>query len=79
MDRDTLLAHRDQWVTESTPVTAHLPNLTAAEAALHQDLVEGTFGDAVRLEQERVSYPLLQAALAPTAPTQSLNPNPSDR
>lgn len=64
MDRNTLLAHRDQWVTEPVQVKAHLPNLTPAEAALHGDLVEGAFGDAVRLEQERVAYTLLEAALA---------------
>jgi hypothetical protein len=63
MDRETLLAHRGQWVTEPSQVKAHLPGLTAAEAALHQDLVEGTFGDAVRLEQERVSFVLLSHAL----------------
>lgn len=56
MDRVTLLAHREQWVTEPTPVNARLEMLRPDEAALYLDLVEDTYGAAVRLEQERISY-----------------------
>lgn len=56
MDRATLLAHEGQWVTEPSPTDAHLPLLRPDEAALYTDLVEGTLGPTVRLEQERVSY-----------------------
>ena len=63
MDRDTLLAHRQQWVTESSPTNRALPNLTYDEASLYRDLVEGTYGDSIRLEQERVRFSLVERAL----------------
>jgi hypothetical protein len=63
MDRNTLLAHRGQWVREPRPTASRLDRLTAAEAGLYRDLVEGTFGSAVRLEQERISYGAIRRAL----------------
>ncbi len=63
MDRETLLAHQSQWVTEKTPTKAALGLLDPAEQAVYQDLVNGTFGPAVRLEQERVSLASLEQAL----------------
>jgi hypothetical protein len=63
MDRGTLLAHRQQWVTEGSPTNRALPNLTYDEASLYRDLVEGTYGDSIRLEQERVRFSLLERAL----------------
>jgi hypothetical protein len=63
MDRGTLLAHEGHWDRETGPVNANLPGLTGEEAALYRDLVEDTFGTAVRLEQERIRYPLLEAAI----------------
>ena len=65
MDRETLLVHQSQWVTEKTPTKATLDLLTPAEQDLYQDLVNGTFGPAVRLEQERVSFASLEPALLP--------------
>ena len=56
MDRETLLTHQSQWVTEATPTKAALALLEPEEQALYQDFVNGTFGRAVRLEQERVSF-----------------------
>lgn len=56
MDRRTLLAHRDRWVTEPSPTSARLDRLTAEEQALYQDLVTDQLGERVRLEQERVSW-----------------------
>jgi hypothetical protein len=64
MDRGTLLAHQSQWVTEKTPTKAALALLNPAEQATYQDLVNGTFGPAVRLEQERVSFASLAHALS---------------
>jgi hypothetical protein len=61
MDRATLLAHDAHWDREPSPVNVHLEHLTPDEAALYRDLVEDAYGPAVRLEQERVSYPLLEA------------------
>ena len=56
MDRETLLAHRDRWVTEDRPTSAILTRLTREEQALFADLVEGRLGDRVRLEQERIDW-----------------------
>lgn len=64
MDRETLLAHHTQWDREPAPVNADLAHLSPEEAALYRDLVEDTFGPAVRLEQERIGYPMLQAAVS---------------
>ncbi len=65
MDRHTLLAHPRQWVGEPAPTNRALPNLTEEEQALYRDLVEGHFGPAVRLEQERVRFSLVRQALQP--------------
>ena len=64
MDRETLLAHRPQWVTEKTPTKATLNLLTPAEQDVYQALVNDTFGPAVRLEQERVSFGSLERVLS---------------
>jgi hypothetical protein len=57
------LPHRDRWGTEPQPTSAHLDRLTAAESHLYQNLVEGTFGPNVRLEQERIGWPAVEAAV----------------
>jgi hypothetical protein len=63
MDRDTLLAHREQVVAEPSPTNAALPTLTEHEAALYKDLVEDRYGTAVRLEQERIRFSRVEQAL----------------
>jgi hypothetical protein len=65
MDHQTLLAHPRQWVTEPSPTNRTLTNLNDAERALYNDLVEDRYGQAVRLEQERVRFSWLQQALQP--------------
>jgi hypothetical protein len=65
MDRDTLLAHEAHWSSEPEPNNAALDRLTVDEAALYADLVEGAFGARLRLEQERVRFSTVAAALAP--------------
>jgi hypothetical protein len=67
MDRATLLAHEAHWDREPTPVNSRLDHLTADEAALYRDLVEDAFGAAVRLEQERISYSRIEAAVSKLA------------
>jgi hypothetical protein len=64
MDRDTLMVHRDRWVTEERPAASALTRLTRAEQGLHVDLVEGRLGDRVRLEQERIDWPWVIERLA---------------
>lgn len=56
MDRETLLTHRDRWVTEDRPTRSALTRLTVDEFGLYTDLVEATLGDRVRLEQERIDW-----------------------
>lgn len=63
MDRATLVAFRDRWGTEPVPTRAQLPHLTAAEVKLYDDLVTDRFGDRVRLEQERIDWDWVLAAL----------------
>ena len=64
MDADTLLAHAEQWVVEPAPTSRALQHLTADEASLYRDLVQGLHGPRIRLEQERVRFALLQQALS---------------
>ncbi|HET7388332.1 MAG TPA: Wadjet anti-phage system protein JetD domain-containing protein [Nocardioidaceae bacterium] len=56
MDRDTLLTHRDRWGSEPSPTSAGLTRLTGDEAALYADLVGDRYGEAIRLEQERIDW-----------------------
>jgi hypothetical protein len=63
MDRATLLAHRDQWVTEHSPTTVTLDHLTADEERLYQGLVGNVFGPSVRLEQERIRFAEVERAV----------------
>ena len=63
MDRATLLAHEAHWGTESEQTRAALQSLNNDESALYQDLIENSFADGVRLEQERVRFSAIEAAL----------------
>ncbi|MBX9641860.1 MAG: hypothetical protein K2X97_19705 [Mycobacteriaceae bacterium] len=56
MDRETLLAHRERWVTEDSPARSVLTRLTPDEQDLYSDLVSDGFGARVRLEQERIDW-----------------------
>lgn len=56
MDRDTLLQHRQQWVTGTKASRRALDQLSADERALYDDLVTNHFGDTIRLEQERINW-----------------------
>lgn len=63
MDRDTLLQHRDRWGQESKPTNAFLTQLAEPESSLYADLVNGRWGVAVRLEQERIDWAWVAARL----------------
>jgi hypothetical protein len=63
MDRTTLLAHRDHWVTEPSPTRSSLEFLDGEEAALYSDLVADRLGRSVRLEQERVGFGVVEKAM----------------
>ncbi len=64
MDRATLLAHRDQWTTEASPTNAELIRLTPDEFALYDDLRTNRLAPALRLEQERIGFAWVEAALS---------------
>lgn len=78
MDRETLLCHRSQWVTEPSPARFESSRLTPAESSLLDDLISGKFGQQIRLEQERVAYSQLLAALEALPPLQIRQTTGSD-
>jgi hypothetical protein len=63
MDHATLLAHREQWVTEPDPTKVRLDRLSLEESQLYADLVADRLGPSVRLEQERVQFPTVLVAV----------------
>lgn len=63
MDRETLLGHRNLWVTEGSRYDKPLVRLTDAEQELYDDLRSDRLGEKVRLEQERIGFGCLQTAL----------------
>jgi hypothetical protein len=63
MDRETLLLHRSLWVTEHEQHRRPLTRLTEPERALFEELVNDSLGVRVRLEQERIAFGKLVAAL----------------
>lgn len=65
MDRATLLAHHEPYVIEPSPTDADCRFPTPEEEALYRDLIEGRYGPAVRLEQERVRFSSVRSALEP--------------
>lgn len=57
MDEETLHRHRDLWVEEKTQHGAEsLPLLTDAEQTVYQGIKNNTWGQNIRLEQERVAW-----------------------
>jgi hypothetical protein len=63
MDRETLLHHRGLWVEETARHLDPLDRLTPEERALYEDLAADRLGRSVRLEQERVAFGWVKAAL----------------
>lgn len=63
MDRATLVAHANLWGEESVPTQRDLPRLAVTEAALYDDICRHRLGQSLRLEQERIGFNWLQAAL----------------
>ncbi|TVQ26834.1 MAG: hypothetical protein EA383_04350 [Spirochaetaceae bacterium] len=66
MDRETLLAHRTYWTREPRPFRGTLERLTEHERTLYGDLASDTFGDNVRLEQERIRFGTVRMAVQGT-------------
>lgn len=63
MDRQTLMAHQALWGTEDNQELRDLTRLTPDEKALFDDLRDNRLGTQVRLEQERVGFGWIKAAL----------------
>lgn len=63
MDRETLLEHRAFWGREDSPATRNLNRLQPEEAALYDDLRCNRFAPSLRLEQERIGFAWVEAAL----------------
>lgn len=68
MDRETLFAHRRMWVKEREQCLEELRRLEGPESALHRELLSGAHGERIRLEQERIGFGWVKAALARLTP-----------
>ncbi len=64
MNRETLLAHRQFWGEETKPTSRDLGNLQPRESELYREIVDNEYGKNLRLEQERIGFGWLQAALS---------------
>src|SRR5581483_268716 len=60
MDTETLLSHRQFWVTEDQPHVKPLRHLKPAELNLYDDLRYNRLGERIRLEQERISFRIIE-------------------
>ena len=64
MDEATLHAHSTHWAREPKPELRDLLRLTPAELAVFNALRDQRFGKNLRLEQERIGFNWVKAALA---------------
>lgn len=66
MDAATLHAHRSLWGAEEIDKrhTGELHRLTAEEQALYRALCDDTFGERLRMEQERIGFGWVTEAIA---------------
>jgi hypothetical protein len=69
MDRETLLAHRQHWGEEPTPVRHELTRLMPSERALYDDLRFDHYQRRLRLEQERIGFSSVTERLARLSPS----------
>jgi hypothetical protein len=63
MDRSTLMVHQPLWGKENAPTNRELTRLNSDEKALYDDLRYNRIAEALRMEQERVSYTHFKSAL----------------
>lgn len=63
MESETLLAHREYWGVEDKPTRRDLHRLNQAEFALYDDLRDNRLQPNLRLEQERIRFGWVQAAV----------------
>ena len=67
MDRATLLAFETHWGEEDRQTQRELPRLNVEEGALYDDLRDNRLRRNLRLEQERIGFGWVEAALADLA------------
>lgn len=73
MDDVILHAHREHWGEETTPVRHDLPRLTEQETKVYDDLRYDRIRPNLRLEQERIGFWWVRAALGdPSIPRAKL-------
>lgn len=63
MDKATLSAHKSMCGSEDAPINHDLSHLSTEERALYDDLRDQRLGHHLRLEQERIGFDHLRAAL----------------
>jgi hypothetical protein len=63
MDQQTLFDHESLWGCEPTPEQRDLSRLDQQESELLHDLLNDRHGHSIRLEQERIGFNYVQAAL----------------
>ncbi len=64
MDAATLMAHESHWSDEARPESRDLSRLDAMELAVYNTLRDNRLRPRLRLEQERIGFGWVQAALA---------------
>jgi Uncharacterized protein conserved in bacteria len=63
MDRQTLMAFESQWDREDKQTLRDLPRLTQGEQMLYDDLRDNRLRKNLRLEQEKIGFGWVEAAL----------------
>lgn len=63
MDTQTFLAHRALWGREEMSEKGELQRLQPDEKRLYEQLRDNTWGEQLRLEQERIGYDFLREFL----------------
>ena len=63
MDEATLLKHKDFWGREDKSENKPLPRLSNKEQELYQNLLHNHYAENLRLEQERINFDCLTAAM----------------
>jgi hypothetical protein len=71
MDRATLLAFEAQWGVEDKQTLRDLSRLNVEECALYDDLRDNRLSSNLRLEQERIGFGWVEAALIALEASQS--------
>jgi hypothetical protein len=68
MDRPTLMAFEAHWGEETRQTLRNLSRLSPDEMALYDDLRDNRIRKHLRLEQERIGYRWMVAALSSLTP-----------